>query len=416
MKLKRRLLSLALMGSMLISNVAFAFSDTAGHWASSHIESLSSKGIINGYEDGAFKPQNLISREEAAQILSNYIGGSAGDKSVPYDSLGRWSTPAIQNLISKGIINGYEDGTFKPENKITRAEFSTMVYKLLSIQDKLSPSTRSFVDASNHWAKKAIEALAGNGVINGYDDGTFGPDRNITRAEAATIISLAENPKPVQSQNSFQEATVVSVVDGDTIKVSINGHVSTVRMIGVDTPETVHPSKPVGYFGPEASNYTKENLTGKTVYLQRDVSDTDQYGRLLRYVWTSSPNTNEPSTSEIKSWMFNAVLAINGYARPSTFPPDVKYAGLFAELSRPAQEGYWGVWGEPVYEPEPAPVPSPAPQQGLIKGNISSSGEKIYHVPGGAYYAKTEIDTSKGERWFNTEQEAIAAGWRKSSR
>lgn len=165
------------------------FNDTVGHWASEYITDLSSRKIINGYSDNTFRPENLISREEAAQMLSNYIGGSGGSAEVPYDSIGRWSSPAIQNLISKRIISGYEDGSFRPQNQITRAEFSTMVYNMMSSKGQLGPDNRSFDDTAGHWAQNSIGTLAGNGIINGYDDGSFRPDSNITRAEAATIIS-----------------------------------------------------------------------------------------------------------------------------------------------------------------------------------------------------------------------------------
>ncbi|OHW61255.1 thermonuclease precursor [Andreesenia angusta] len=425
MKLKQRILSMAIAGSTLISGISFAFNDIGNHWSKNYVESLSESNIISGYQDGSFRPNSYISREEAAKIVSNYIGGSE-DVAVPSDSINRWSTPAIQNLIGKGIVKGYQDGTFKPERQISRSEFATLIYNALSRGEKLDSSIGVFGDVSNHWAKNAVQTLAGNRILKGSEDGTFKPDRNITRAEAATMIYMAENLSPVQ--NTFQEATVVSVTDGDTIKVSIAGVQYTVRMIGMDTPETVHPSKPVEPFGPEASAFTKSNLTGRKVYLQKDVSDTDRYGRLLRYVWTYRPSSNEPGVEEIRTGMFNAVLLINGFARVSTYPPDVKYSDLFTKLSRYAQNDYKGVWSNlkpvappmpgpgPSTPPTPEPAPSPAPSQGLIKGNISSSGEKIYHVPGGAYYDRTTIDTSKGERWFNTEAEAVAAGWRKSSK
>lgn len=179
--------------TMVLKQESESFSDISDHWASKYIYDLFSKGIINGYEDNTFRPENLISREEAAQMLSNYMGGNDKSVSVPFDSKGRWSTPAIQNLMSQKIISGYEDESFRPQNNITRAEFSTMVYNMMSSKGLLAPNTRSFSDTSDHWGKGAIEGLAGNGVINGYENGSFKPDSNITRAEAATIISKADS-------------------------------------------------------------------------------------------------------------------------------------------------------------------------------------------------------------------------------
>ena len=196
------------------------------------------------------------------------------------------------------------------------------------------------------------------------------------------------------------------VVDGDTIDVLVGGNTYRVRYIGVDTPETVDPRSPVQCYGREASERNRQLVEGKTVELEKDVSETDKYGRLLRYVWVGGE-------------MVNATLVREGYAMAITYPPDVKYQELFLGLQQEARDAGLGLWG-------PACIPTPvAPgvcdysgtDQLLIKGNISqSTGEKIYHVPGGEFYDKTVIDEASGERWFCTEQEAVGAGWRKSKR
>lgn len=225
-------------------------------------------------------------------------------------------------------------------------------------------------------------------------------------------------------QNSFQKATVAKNIDGDTIHVNINGQIYKLRMIGVDTPETKHPRKPVQYFGKEASAFTATALpVGATVWLQKDVSNTDKYGRLLRYVWTKQPATDNPTEAEITANMHNAVLVANGYGAPSTYPPDVKYSDLFNRLSQNARNGRWGLWGAPagapsnVYKPAPAPKPSyntpsytPNTGQGVIKGNRNS---RIYHLPGQQSYNKI---SAKNVVYFNTVAEAQAAGYRPAKR
>jgi len=199
----------------------------------------------------------------------------------------------------------------------------------------------------------------------------------------------------------------VRVVDGDTIDVLIGGEKMRLRYIGIDTPETVDPRRPVGCFGKEASARNRELVEGKTVGLEKDVSETDRYGRLLRYVW-------------LEGRMVNARLVEEGYATASTFPPDVRYSDLFASLQAQARDRGRGLWGACATPEAPSPTAAAvgaACDQPLIKGNISlSTGEKIYHVPGGYYYDDTVIDEAKGERWFCTEAEAVAAGWRKSKR
>jgi micrococcal nuclease len=198
-------------------------------------------------------------------------------------------------------------------------------------------------------------------------------------------------------------------VDGDTIEVQMAGTTHKVRYIGVDTPETVDPRRPVGCYGREASERNRQLVEGKTVELEKDVSETDDFGRLLRYVWVDGE-------------MANATLVREGYAVASTYPPDVKHQELLASLQREAIDAGRGLWGPACASPTAASaIPGACDFSGtgqpVIKGNISqSTAEKIYHVPGGEFYDKTAIDEAAGERWFCTEQEAVAAGWRRSKR
>jgi micrococcal nuclease len=141
---------------------------------------------------------------------------------------------------------------------------------------------------------------------------------------------------------------VVDVVDGDTIKVEVDGEVFTVRYIGIDTPETVHPTQPIEWMGPEASAANSALVDGQTVVLEKDVSETDQYGRLLRYVWLEKTGG---------FWLLvNYELVRLGYANSSSYPPDVLYQDLFRQAEREASEAGVGLWG-----PTPTPVPTPAP-------------------------------------------------------
>jgi micrococcal nuclease len=127
---------------------------------------------------------------------------------------------------------------------------------------------------------------------------------------------------------------VSEAVDGDTIVIEGGARV---RYIGVDTPETVHPSKPVQCFGREASDFNKSMVEGRAVRLERDLSDTDTYGRLLRYVYL------EDGT------FVNHALVAGGYAYASTYPPDIAHAADFAAAMAAAREAHTGLWaGCPV--------------------------------------------------------------------
>ncbi len=125
---------------------------------------------------------------------------------------------------------------------------------------------------------------------------------------------------------------VSRVIDGDTIEVQRNGTTEDIRLIGIDTPETVHPTEPVGCYGPAASDFTKRSLEGKMVRLEFDVEHTDQYGRTLAYVFTDGD-------------LFNETLVAEGYAQVSTYPPNVKYVDRFLASQRAARSGNRGLWG-----------------------------------------------------------------------
>jgi micrococcal nuclease len=123
----------------------------------------------------------------------------------------------------------------------------------------------------------------------------------------------------------------------------------------------------------------------------KDISETDKYNRLLRYVFIKDHPV-----------MFNETLLMEGYANTMTFPPDVMFAEKFTFLEREARNDHKGLWGQPKDN-------TPSCDNPGIKGNINSRNEKIYHVPGGRYY-----DVTIAERMFCTEAEAMEAGFRKS--
>ena len=124
------------------------------------------------------------------------------------------------------------------------------------------------------------------------------------------------------------QAQVTHVIDGDTIEVTINGQSYRVRYIGVDTPEVYPDEEP---YGKEASDKNRELVEGKIVTLEKDVSETDQYGRLLRYIY-------------VDDLFVNAELVRLGYAKAVTYLPDVKYQGIFLELEEGAREDGRGMW------------------------------------------------------------------------
>ena len=128
-------------------------------------------------------------------------------------------------------------------------------------------------------------------------------------------------------------ATIVSVVDGDTIVLKVQNQTETVRLLGIDTPETVHPSKPIECFGPEASAFTKATLIkGSAVKLVRDVEPRDRYQRLLVYLFLADGT------------LFNQLLIDRGFARTLSIEPNTAFASQFAAYESNAKNRRVGLW------------------------------------------------------------------------
>jgi micrococcal nuclease len=153
------------------------------------------------------------------------------------------------------------------------------------------------------------------------------------------VFVACEDSEPVESIDAFNELQeslydVVRVVDGDTLIVNIEGVEERVRLIGVDTPESMHPDEGKNSpLGDIASEFTKNALEGCSVAIEIDVQDRDQYGRLLAYVY-------------VDGIMFNKILLYEGMAQMATFPPNVKYVEEFKEIQKGAVEAGRGFWGE----------------------------------------------------------------------
>ncbi|MEI7027185.1 thermonuclease family protein [Paenibacillus sp. y28] len=149
-----------------------------------------------------------------------------------------------------------------------------------------------------------------------------------------TIVMFAAGCSGSSSkeEDSNRDSVVIErVIDGDTVEIKWQGKKKSVRLIGIDTPETKKANTPVMFYGPEASEFTKQQLEKKKVELEWDVEQYDKYDRLLAYVWLDGE-------------LFNSTLVKEGYARISTFPPNVKYADRFKKDQEEARKQEKGIW------------------------------------------------------------------------
>lgn len=233
-------------------------------------------------------------------------------------------------------------------------------------------------------------------------------------AATATDAGTERTPAPIaadypRAPTDLTQAPVVKIVDGDTIDVRIDGEVERVRLIGIDTPETVDPRRPVGCFGKEASERTRALLEGQTVRLEPDPSqdNRDRSGRLLRFVWLDDGR------------LVNLDLIAEGYAYEYTFNLPYKYQAEFRSAEQAARDAERGLWSPATCGGQADRAATPTaiggtepgaegcPPERPIKGNINRDGERIYHAPDSPSYGGVIP-----ERCFASAAEAEAAGFR----
>lgn len=176
-------------------------SDITGHWAESQIKDFISKGYLNGYPDGTFKPQASIKRAEFVKILNKVFGLTTKSGKVFDDTVWHWAKDEIDIAVTNGVCQGTSSTTFEPDAPITREAAAKMIANYKKISDTHHNKINGYNDGSQtaNWAINEVEAILEAGYMNGYSDtNTFKPKNNITRAEAVvTLGRVIANPNPV---------------------------------------------------------------------------------------------------------------------------------------------------------------------------------------------------------------------------
>ena len=197
-----------LAASMAMSVTAFgAPTDIQGHWAQNTINKWVDKGDISGYPDGTFRPNNMITRAEFVVLVNNAMGytksGYAYFSDVPSHY---WGKNAIQTGVAAGYISGDGNGIFRPNDPVTRQEAAAMISRILDLKQNESRAYR-YTDsyAISNWAKGVVGAVSEAGIMAGYPDGSFGPNKVLTRAEAVLALDKTVNYKPGEKEEDKEE-------------------------------------------------------------------------------------------------------------------------------------------------------------------------------------------------------------------
>lgn len=177
-------------------------------WYYEYVENLASKKIVGGFgSSGEFRPDNKVERQHVAKMVTvaaglSYKGKKANFPDVPPSNE---MSPFIAALQEKGAIGGYKDGTFGPQKNVTRAEISVIIAKAFDL--KAYGQTSSLKDLKGHWAEGLVKILISNGIVKGYADGTFRPNNPVTRAELSKMLSVAMAVSAVQKAETSKSQT-----------------------------------------------------------------------------------------------------------------------------------------------------------------------------------------------------------------
>jgi len=207
---------------------ALAYTDTDSHWAAGPISKWASKGLVSGYSDGTFLPDKQITRAEFIVLVNRSLVKEGSRQILFKDVLETdWF---YKDLSSATYVDGYPDGTFRPNKPITRQEAAVIIAKLVDFPEVDDSALSKFADASSisSWAVDSIKALVTNKVINGYPDGTFKPQKTITRAEAIVtldnVLQLIEDTQFTGISGVIYESTSVdNPVDNVILKLYPKG-------------------------------------------------------------------------------------------------------------------------------------------------------------------------------------------------
>lgn len=214
----------AVVSAVALPSVTFALGDIEGHWGKGFIEF----GVEQGYFDGSkdmFYPEETMNRAQAAKVLDmacGVEGDEANKKTFPDVNEGDWFYEPVMDMASVGIINGFGDGTFGPEKNVTRAQYAKMAVLACGIE--VMEDAQSIFDdiAEDAWERKYVMTAYANSMLDGYGNGMFGSNDEITRAQSAKITSIALDPQPREIPAPGETPGETPMPEGGELMVSLS--------------------------------------------------------------------------------------------------------------------------------------------------------------------------------------------------
>ncbi|NMB12884.1 MAG: S-layer homology domain-containing protein [Firmicutes bacterium] len=299
-----RMAAMALLAALLLSGTASAsrLTDISASWARADIEALLTDGVINGYPDRTFRPDNPVTRAEFSRILARAFHYEASGKPNFPDIQSHWAKKDISALAEKGIIKGYPDGNFHPDARINRAEMTTMLTRALKLDNGFQ-STQfgwwpTFTDVTeSHWAYNSVEIASRLGILPPVFETTFKPDQATNRAETAAMVRAARDLTTLQGTLKLtdnQSTIMVAPSIGQPLVLELAPDASILRnstrsqaanLVEGDQVYVVASNSGSAQFVNASGIVTQADVVSKVTDLSQGLVTKEQLAALVRGDW-----------------------------------------------------------------------------------------------------------------------------------
>ncbi len=229
------LLTILILFMAIASPALAVFEDTRGHWAEDVIEEWVEEGFISGYDDGTFRPDEDVTRAEFVAMVNRSFGFTEQQENlfvdVPLDS---WFSGQVDRAVAAGYITGYDDNTFRPQEPISRQEVASISNRLQDLPEASPETLEQLIDAEDipGWSREAIAAVIAEGLMHGYEDGTFRPQSPITRAESVVTLDRMVEEFPVPEFDARLTLDQDAYQPEDTIIIAVINTGETTIQLG----------------------------------------------------------------------------------------------------------------------------------------------------------------------------------------